>query len=100
MQPMLQGAEFPAARRRREQAAELAAWSASIARSYDRACDDGADTHSRKCEAINALGRAFDALAVYADVLDGPFLSGRDLLGQMADMASDMAGAVARSANQ
>ena len=98
MQPMLCGAEFPAARRRREQAAELAMWSVGIARSYNSACDAGADTHRRECEAILALGLAFDALAHYADVLDAPFLSGRDMLGQMADMAGDMAGAVERSA--
>jgi hypothetical protein len=86
--------EFPAAIRRAQQAAELAAWGASIARSYDVATEVIADHNERECEAILALQRAFDTLVQYADVLNSDFLSGRDLLAQITDMASDMAGTI------
>ena len=90
--------EFPAAIRRAQQAAELVAWAASIARSWDNACEVINDNNERECEAILALGRAFDTLVQYADVLNSDFLSGRDLLAQITDMASDMAGSVIRDA--
>lgn len=90
--------EFPAAIRRAQQAAELAAWGASIARSYDIASEVIDDNNERECEAILGLQRAFDTLVQYADVLGGEFLSGRDLLAQLADMASDMAGAIVKEA--
>jgi hypothetical protein len=86
--------EFPAAIRRNQQAAELVAWAASIARSYDVATEVINDNNERECEAILALGRAFDTLVQYADVLNSDFLSGRDLLAQITDMASDMAGTI------
>jgi len=86
--------EFPAAIRRNQQAAELAAWGASIARSYDVATEVIDDHNERQCEAILALQRAFDTLVQYADVLNSNFLSGRDLLAQITDMASDMAGTI------
>ena len=86
--------EFPAAIRRNQQAAELVAWAASIARSYDVATEVIADHNERECEAILALQRAFDTLVQYADVLNSNFLSGRDLLAQITDMASDMAGTI------
>jgi hypothetical protein len=90
--------EFPAAIRRNQQAAELAAWGTSIARSYDVATEVIDDHNERQCEAILALQRAFDTLVQYADVLNSDFLSGRDLLAQITDMASDMAGNVIRNA--
>ena len=90
--------EFPAAIRRNQQAAELAAWGTSIARSYDNACEVIAAHNERQCEAILALQSAFNALVQYADVLDSDFLSGRDLLAQITDMASDMAGTVIKEA--
>jgi hypothetical protein len=86
--------EFPATIRARRQAQELARWSEGIKKSWENACDNGAEGYLRECEAILAISRAFDALVTYADVLDGQFLSGHDLLGQMADMASDMAGTI------
>lgn len=79
---------------------ELSAWNNAIARSWDVACEAGVDTHTRQCEAILALQRAFETLAHYADVLDSDFLSGRDLLAQITDMASDMAGTVSKEAMQ
>ena len=90
--------EFPAAFRSAQQAAELAAWGTSITRSWDVACEVIDDNNERQCEAILALQRAFDTLVQYADVLNSDFLSGRDLLAQITDMASDMAGAVIREA--
>lgn len=90
--------EFPAAIRRNQQVAELTAWNNAIARSWDVACEAGVETHTRECEAILALQRAFETLAHYADVLNSDFLSGRDLLAQITDMASDMAGNVIRNA--
>jgi len=90
--------EFPAAFRNNQQVAELEAWRSSIIRSWDNACDVIDDNNERECEAILALQRAFDALAHYADVLNSDFLSGRDLLAQITDMASDMAGNVIRDA--
>ena len=89
-------AEFPAAIRRNQQAAELVAWGTSIARSYDVATEVIDDHNERECEAILALQRAFDTLVQFADVLNSDFLSGRDLLAQLADMASDMAGAIVK----
>ena len=86
--------KFPAAIRRNQQAAELVAWAASIARSWDNACEVINDNNERECEAILALQRAFDTLVQFADVLNSDFLSGRDLLAQITDMASDMAGTV------
>ena len=86
--------EFPAAIRRNQQAAELVAWAASIARSYDVATEVIDDHNERECEAILALQRAFDTLVQFADVLNSDFLSGRDLLAQITDMASDMAGTI------
>jgi hypothetical protein len=90
--------EFPAAIRRNQQVAELAAWRSSIIRSWDVACEVIDDNNERECEAILALQRAFDALAHYADVLNSDFLSGRDLLAQITDMASDMAGSIIKEA--
>ena len=79
---------------------ELTAWNTAIARSWDVACEAGADTHTRQCEAILALQRAFETLSQYADVLDSPALSAHDLLAQITDMASDMAGAVYKESMQ
>jgi hypothetical protein len=79
---------------------EIAAWGTSIARSYDVATEVIADHNERECEAILALQRAFETLSHYADVLDSPALSGRDLLAQITDMASDMAGAVYKESMQ
>jgi hypothetical protein len=86
--------EFPATLRARRQAQELERWSEGIKQSWANACDNGAEGNLRACEAILAISRAFDTLVIYADVLDGQFLSGHDLLGQMADMASDMSGTI------
>lgn len=90
--------EFPAAIRRNKQAAELVAWANSITRSYDVATEVINDNNERECEAILALQRAFDTLVQFADVLNSDFLSGRDLLAQITDMASDMAGSIVRDA--
>lgn len=90
--------EFPAAIRRNQQVAELEAWRSSIIRSWDNACEVIDDNNERECEAILALQRAFDALVQFADVLNSDFLSGRDLLAQITDMASDMAGSIIKEA--
>jgi len=79
---------------------ELTAWNNAIARSYDIATEVIDDHNERQCEAILALQRAFETLAVYADVLDSPALSAHDLLGLITDMASDMAGAVYKESMQ
>lgn len=90
--------EFPAAIRRNQQVAELEAWRSSIIRSWDNACEVIDDNNERECEAILALQRAFDTLVQFADVLNSDFLSGRDLLAQITDMASDMAGSIIKEA--
>ena len=87
-----------AAIRRKQQIATFEAWRTSITRSWDVACEVIDDNNERQCEAILALQRAFDTLVQYADVLNSDFISGRDLLAQITDMASDMAGAVIREA--
>ena len=103
-----QPAELPAAIRRREQAEQIAGWLAGLKKSYGEACDAGADTHTRECEAILGITRAFCTLSHYADTLDILRLSPaadtrpgiRDVLAMLADMAGDVAGLVAMEAQK